>query len=315
MTPTKPTPKFSNKFQLLAEAFYQEKTEKNFNLIYVELVNIARASCGLILKNNDTALSEVVSEIGMMIWQNDGSAIKEGKSFLSFVYLSCKNRALQQLRTKKRKKEIYASDMAHNGMDDITVFENMIHSVVGENADETNFDQAEFDDCSKLEYVISSLKEAYQGEEYEVLHKAIVLGVSPEQIAIEHDIASRITVSTRAVRARSKIKAKYMAETDMERLLDNTTDDVNVSMKDDEGCLVKFSRKNGKLHGNCVTFHKNGVMKTKGSYENGVKIGEWVEYNSDSEMIMKVNESHHKNAFVKYDSFGLVEAIGFRGKC
>ena len=56
------------------------------------------------------------------------------------------------------------------------------------------------------------------------------------------------------------------------------------------------SFKNGKFHGPCVHFHKNGQLKEKGTYKDDKKNGQWIDYDkSGKKKYGPYNSGMYKN--------------------
>ena len=296
-----------NKIQLLAETFFNDKNEKNFAPIFEELSAIVRSAIGSITKNDEEIFHTIKSEIGMKIWigtknKKEESIFDPEKSFLSWIFVTARNQAIQSYRKKKNRHEILEGEMFfEDSKTSAEVFENLIPN---HEQEELEPEQGCFhsDIVMQSQFIEEKLKELYQGEEYEILRKAIILRISPEEIAKEYNINSRVTITSRNRRARTKIKALLESEIEKSKRQEDKTINGKVETISSD-CLVMCSRTSGKLNGEYTKTHNNGVILEKGLYENGTRVGVWQEKN---ELGILTTQTHYEETIKKYhfDRFG-----------
>lgn len=312
--------KFSKyKIQQLASKFFENRTESNFNPLYKEIVKIINSVAPPIVKYDRDKIATIVGDITITVWHgknaDDQDIYSDDRSFLSWVFISARNKAIQHYKKVKRQKELCESDMVRDGKEDeYNSFDNATFGV-GHYAEIEDIDldteNQLFHNNKKLqvEFVEEKLKSMYEGEEYEVLHKAMILQISPETIAQDHGINSRITVSTRNTRAKQKIAKELEEAIQSSKMFEDITKDGSFTRRIRD-CEIKCERKGGVLHGTCKKFHVNGSIKTEGEYRNGKKVGEWKSYYDNGVLESILNYSDDALPFILYDRYGSEEKIG-----
>lgn len=308
-----------NKIQQLASKFFQNKTESNFNPLYKEIVKIINSVAPPIVKYDRDKLATIVGDITITVWHgtnaNGDDIYSDERSFLSWVFVSARNKAIQHYKKTKARKELCETDMVRDGKEE--EFNSFDHITFGvghyseiEDIDE-RMENELFHNNKKMQvqFVEDRLKAMYEGDEYEVLHKAMILQISPQIIAEQHGINSRITVSTRNTRAKQKI-AEELAEAIMSsKMFEDTTKDGSFTKRIND-CEIKCERKDGVFHGMCRKYYKNGLVKTEGEYRNGKKIGEWKSYYENGSIESVLNYSDDALPFILYDRYNSIEKVG-----
>ena len=305
------TPKeFNNNIQKYARIFFSNKNERNFSPVYNELLIIAKSACGSILKRDEEAMHDIINKVAMTIWQ-DNRIYSEEKSFLSWVFVACKNGALAHIKNKKKKKEILASDMIFGeGEEEDDAFERIV-SKISDSSDSTFQDRNDvFHESYKMQhdFILETLGNLYSGEEYEILYKAIVEKQSPEKIAMEHGINSRITITSRNRRARNIIKEKLEEKLEESKISEDKSLDSEIKGKTTNGNYFTCFRVSGLFQGEYKEYSPNGELVTVGNFEKGEKVGDWISFNKEGIKIKKTD--YDRGSFVKYDRFGIINAIG-----
>jgi len=308
--------KFNTRVQECAEIFFNSRTEKNFSGIYRELTSIVRSSSSNILKNDEDLIQEVIDQVAMTIWKAEDIFDKD-KSFLSWIYISSKNAAIRLYRKKRKRNEIMESDMIFDDSEgDSSIFENNLYQENNYNSQENNvkyYDSIEFHNCPEKqhEFILDMLKKCYSGEEYDILYKAIILKESPENIAKEFNINSRITVTSRNRRARNVLKKLLDQELQSSLIKEDKTISGKIVVNINEGrTRIECERLNGKLHGEFKEYYASGKIKTVGQFTDGKKTGVWNYYLENGKKEQNVNYDH-RGAYVKFDRFETVKKIGF----
>lgn len=313
----KTTQKHDNKVQKLADNFFSNKCEQTFTPLYKEINNIVNSVAPSIVKFDKDKIITIVSDIAMTVWNgtnaNGEEIYSEDKSFLSWVYISAKNKAIQHYKKNKNRREIFESDMSFDGDEDSNRFDTLSHSA-GHYDEMTNTDSIENDLFHKnpkkqVAFIEEKLRDMYEGEEFVVLYKAIIKQVSPQVIADEHGINSRITVSTRASRVRSKISTMLEDEIRKSLMKENKTIDGDFDYKKG-GQEVRCSREKGLLHGEWKSYYENGSPKIEGQYKNGQKVGEWKTYYENGIVESVINYSDATLPYMLFDRYGYEEAVG-----
>lgn len=308
-----------NKIQRLASDFFTDRSERNFNPLYKEMVKIINSVAPPIVKYDRDKLATIIGDISMTVWNGTNAKqediYSEERSFLSWVFISARNKAIQHYKKTKTRKELCESDMVRDGKEE--EFNSFDHATfgVGHYAEMENVDEQQESNLfhnnkkSQIEFVENRLKQMYTGEEYEILHKAMILQISPKTIADEHGINSRITVSTRNTRVKQKI-AKQLSEAiaSSEMFEDLTKDGSFVRLIND--CEVRCERKAGILHGTYRKFYVNGQVQVEGEYRNGKKIGEWKAYYENGNIESIVNYSDDALPFILFDRYGSEQEVG-----
>ena len=305
----------NNKIQELSRKFFENRTEINFKPVFKEIENIVRSSTSSILKNDEDKIQEVVSEVAMALWsnkKNDGSEIfSEDQSMLSWVYVSSKNKAIQMFRKSSRSKETLESDLMRDGEDEETnVFETMMYrsGVSDEMNLEDDYVPFHEDLSAQHDFIMNTLSLLFSGEEYEILYKAIVEKVSPEVIAEEYGIASRVTITSRNRRARNKISSLLQEKINESRMKESMMVDGNMTYEKNDHIII-CSRKNGKLNGSYEKRNKSGQIIEIGEYNVGEKVGIWKTF-YQSGIVESVIDYDNEMNYELYDRFGMMESNG-----
>lgn len=307
----------TNKIQDLASAFFSNKTESNFSKLYEEITKVVHSVAPPIVKYDKDKLQTIISDISLTVWNGknaQGEEIySEDKSFLSWVYVSAKNKAIQHYKKTKTARMTYESDMSRDGKDDeYNTFESVVYGVGHYDEIDTDFGEQELfhnNPKKQVEFVKNRLQELYSGEEYEILHKAMIQQISPSVIAEEYGINSRITISTRNTRTKQKIAKDLKEEINLSKMSENTS--LNGAFKKRIGdCNVSCERQDGVLDGSYRKYYMNGNIKIDGTYSNNVKIGEWRSFYENGNLESIINYSETDLPFVLYDRYGSEEMVG-----
>lgn len=308
-----------HKIQQLASTFFRNRTESNFSPLYKEIVKIINSVAPPIVKYDRDKLATIVGDISMHVWiglnAKQEEIYSDDQSFLSWVFISARNKAIQHYKRTKSRKELCESDMMRDGRED--EFNSFDHATFGvghytemEVIDE-HVEGELFHNSPKkqVEFVKEKLQSMFTGEEYEVLYKAMILQISPTVIADEYGINSRITVSTRSTRTRQKIAVQLLEAIESSKMFEDFTKDGSFTKRIND-CEIKCERRDGTLHGTYKKFYENGILKIEGEYRNGKRIGEWKAYYSNGKIESVVNYSDDALPFLLYDRYGSVEKIG-----
>ena len=308
-----------HKIQQLAHAFFNDRSDKNFNALHKEITKIVNSVAPPIVKYDEDKLCSIISDISLTVWNgknaNDEDIYNPNQSFLSWVFVSARNKAIQHFKKTKTRKEVYETDMTRDGKDDeFNSFDNVIYTVG--HYDEINDidviaenEQFHNNPSSQVEWVKKRLAEMYDGEEYEILYKAMIEQISPKTIADEHGVGSRITVSTRNTRVKKKIAKELSEKINTSKMSDDLS--LNGSFVHKVGeCAIKCERKSGVLWGEYKKFFPNGNLKIEGQYADNKKVGEWKSYYENGNLESIINYSNDALPFVLYDRYGCEENIG-----
>jgi RNA polymerase sigma factor (sigma-70 family) len=221
-----PTHSFTNnRVQILAREFNEKRNDRAFTPLFNEIHKITSIKISGILKNDSGLIGDISNKIAMKIW-DDKSTYSEDKSIASFIMVCAENYAKMYLRAKKSKKEILASDMIISGSDDessIDKFDILVSESYVEDSYEESFVPLHESEEKQLQFVIDKMKEIYKDEEYEMVYKSVILGLSPVEIAEQHNIASRGTISSKGTRARQKIANLLNEEITLSKRKENKT--------------------------------------------------------------------------------------------
>lgn len=99
-------------FEKLAEAYSQNKTDRNFEALYKAIRRIARsAQSGLTVQQED--YETIVDDVSLKLHANFDKYYQENKSLLSFIFLACKRKYFSL--KKGYDKRIYESDLQYRG--------------------------------------------------------------------------------------------------------------------------------------------------------------------------------------------------------
>lgn len=308
--------KFDNKIQKLAEAFFNSKTEANFSILYKEITKVVNSVAPPIVNYDRDKLSDIVNDISMTVWEgvnaSGESIFSEDRSFLSWVYISAKNKAIQHFKKNRTRKEVMESDMAFDDDNEGGAFDSYTYgSGYFDEIDQSQEEEELFHNNPKkqIQFLEEALGDMYEGEDFEVLHKSLIQQISPTDIAEEHGIQSRITVSSRATRARKKLSTALELEKQKSRMEEDKTIDGHYEIKKN-GEKSTCTRKNGILNGAWSTYYPSGAIKMEGIYEDGVKVGQWKCYYEHGGVESIVNYSDATMPYEIYDRYGCKEVSG-----
>lgn len=314
---TDSTQKFDNKIQDLAKKFFDNKSESNFTQLYKEITKIVNSVAPTIVNYDKDRLSDIVNDISMTVWggvnASGESIFSENKSFLSWVFISAKNKAIQHYKKRKTKREVMESDMSYdNESEGGGVFDSYTygHGYFNEMDDEVDGEELFHNSPrQQIAFLETTLSDMYDGEDRKVLHESLIQQVSPTDIAEKYGINSRITVSSRATRVRKKLFVALEEEKYKSRMREDKTIDGSYQMEKNSE-VSKCNRENGVLNGVWSTYYPNGAIKMEGVYENGKKVGEWICYYESGSIESIVNYSDATMPYEIYDRYGCKEAFG-----
>lgn len=307
----------TNKIQELASKFFGDKSEKNFGALYEEISNVVHSVAPSIVKFDKDKLQSIVTDISLTVWKgtnaNGDSIYSEDKSFLSWVYVSAKNKAIQHYKKTKTARMTYESDMSREGKDDeYNAFEAVVYGVGHYDEIDTSTDEEELfhnNSNMQVDFVKNKLKELYSGEELEISYRAIIENASPSALAEEYGINSRITVCTRNTRAKQKIAKDLKEAINLSKMKEDVS--LNGRFRKRMGEYdVDCERHSGMLNGEYKKYYKSGSIKLEGNYQMNQRVGEWITYYENGKKESVVNYSSENLPFILYDRYGYKESIG-----
>jgi antitoxin component YwqK of YwqJK toxin-antitoxin module len=315
------------KIQNSAAQFFKDRTEKNFSNFYEVTSPVVRSISMKMLKNSDV-VDEVVSEVFVKIWTNENYVFDEEKSYYSYLFTTTLNCSRQIYKKIKEDKLITESSLIND-----PETENMIDYLNNnqKTVTDTELDftiNPEYYDCfhenKKALYirVYSIVDEIAKGKNAELLKDIFFENTNRNNLADIYGINSRITITSRRRRAAQKINFLLTLEINGSKFASGEKISGDFVLLNKKTGTKKFvgSCVEGRLNGCCKTYSPNGVLiietnytlgirngkhsewylngkiKVDGTYENGIKVGEWKRYNESGEIdeIYDFDENHFK---------------------
>jgi DNA-directed RNA polymerase specialized sigma24 family protein len=322
-------------FNELAEIYRLERTEKNFNKLYMELRNVGTAyRVGLTVDDDD--YESITTDIAMKLKNNFDDLHQQQKSLLSYCIVCYKSKYYSLL--KKYNRYVRQSDLLGGGSDEedsSSLFDKIIH----DNSENIDCDMELFPQnstSSKLDRFYQIMEDMYQDDidlmrdiftpREDIETNNSFVWQSPESIAEKHGIKGRTTVSAKRTRAVAKIRAILEQEQNFLETLDTyggtkeciTPDGTKVVVENNRICRLEKIKNDGtkivierpnqkeEIH---TTYYPNGFIKEKGIKVGNKRVGKWLFYHDNGNVEGNIDYDNEMR-FVLIDRKGEGEAIG-----
>lgn len=317
------------KIQEVSRNYFQERSEKNFNVMYDTLRPVVEAASKRILKDDDL-VSDNVTEVFMKIHNNKEFIFAEDKSFLSWIFNTTRHSAIsiynkaRRVTTKetpdgkekvKIKRLYLESDFATLGEEEIENTLDYLAQTQGVDKDGSNHEEEETPYTmqvtnvhDKVIKIINDISPSPQ--DAQLLVDRLIGDISPETLKDTYGIASRVTVTSRRRRALVKINDILTPEINERKLADGNLQNGDVVLKFEDGTIRhKFTLVNGKVCGKTICYFPNGKVMKKVEYNNGVRHGEYEEFfvNGFMKKEGKYENGTKSGVWSRYDDEGNIQ--------
>lgn len=322
-------------FNILAEIYANDKSEKNFNKLYMELRHIGMAyTFGLTVERDD--YESITTDLAMRLKNNFDKLHQEKKSLLSYCIMCFKTKYYSLL--KKYNKRVLQSDLIFKGSDsDVDMFEKVI--VDNTDQEEENneiFNELHNDGRLQLDRFYQILEDEFADGDIELMRDIFTpredietnnafVWQSPELIMEKYGITGRTTVSAKRTRAVAKIKKILEREMKLSEMSDGIFDNAEcfnssgemikivdgkikeTELKTKSGLIIKTIKEGDTEI--VQKFYQNGKLKESGRKISNKRIGEWLFYHQNGILEGRINYDNEMR-FVMFDETGNGEAMG-----
>lgn len=321
-------------FNEVAQIYFEDRSQKNFNIMYEELRKIGMmAKAGLTVEKDD--YESITTDLAMRLLNKFDTIYSNHKSIFAYVFLSYKTKYFSLL--KKYNKYVREADMFRKGdEEDVNRFETILFQKT-EQAEKTehisvlhNSVDMQFSEFYKIIDEMYPEEKEFVKELFELRDESEVgnvsLFVSPEKVGAKYGIKNRTTISARRTRAFQKIGAELSKRVEESSKLDGDRPDGTYTIKGKEVTIenqkivkVKFTEKSGSttkkslVEGGWLTekFDKNGTKIMEGVRDlEGNKIGFWSFYHENGKVESRANYSHPNVTYSQFDSQGFGIEMG-----
>lgn len=315
-------------FNSLAKNYFENRSSKNFDTIYLELRKIGKiARKGLTVDDDD--FETITTDLALRLKENFDSLYQENKSLFSYCLKAFHSKYYSLL--KKYNKTVRESSLFRQDEDSNSIFENLVarDSVFNETKEEDTEDILHNSPKLQTKLFFEIVEDVYKDEidlmrdiftfrrDDEVGNASI--WVSPEELANKHGIAKRTTISAKRTRALQKIAPILAERIELSKAVDGESSEGVVSLNNQ-----KITYKDKEIV-EASTVDKYGNITTKTRVEDGwmvetknpkgvvilsgkktlcgKRVGVWSEFHDNGRVSARCNYDH-KLQFMTFDNFG-----------